>query len=225
MALTLMLATLRKVSDYHAAMRQGTEKWVKVFPTDIDPEERELAGRAVGIVGFGAIGRRLAELLEPFRCDLRVHDPFVAPAEAARYGARRAGLLELVRKSDVVVLAAASNESTSHLLGRSQIAAMHEGAILVNVSRAALVDTAALLARLRRREIYAAIDVFDEEPLPRQAELRRQPHAFLTPHRAGGTLASVERIIGWLADDLENHLAGRPLKHAVTEATIPALDR
>lgn len=226
MALALILSTLRKVSDYHAAMRRGAEKWVNAFPTDIDPEERQLTGRPVGIVGFGAVGRRLAELLGPFACrPLRVYDPFLAAGVAERYGAERAPLGDLVRGSDVVVLCAASNEGTRHLLGRREIAALRRGAVLVNVARAALVDTQALLARLKRGDLHAAIDVFDAEPLAKRAELRRLRNAYLTPHRAGGVMESVVRIVGWLADDLENHLAGRPLRYPLTEAMLPALDR
>jgi phosphoglycerate dehydrogenase-like enzyme len=226
MALALALATLRKVSDYHAAMRRGAEKWVRVFPTDIDPEERQLTGRPVGIIGFGAVGRRLAELLAPFACrPLRVYDPFVSADVAARYGARPGRLRDLVRGSDVVVLCAASNAGTRHLLARREIAALRRGAVLVNVARAALVDTAALVARLRRGDLYAAIDVFDAEPLPRGSPLRRLPNAYLTPHRAGGVMESVVRIVGWLADDLENHLARRPLRYPLTAAMLPALDR
>jgi len=224
MALALTLSTLRKVSDYHAAMRQGNESWVGRFPDDIPPEERQLTGRNVGIVGFGGIGRRLAELLAPFGCRLRVYDPFVAPETAARCGARRVPLLRLMRESEIVVLCAASNPGTRRLLGRTEIGALRPGALIVNVARAALVDTDALAARLRKGDICAAIDVFDNEPLPKDSPLRKLPNAYLSPHRAGGILESVERIVAWLVDDLEAHLAGRKRAHALTEEMIPGLD-
>jgi len=96
--------------------------------------------------------------------------------------------------------------------------------VLVNVARAALVDTGALVDRLRRGDLYAAIDVFDKEPLEADSPLRDIPNAFLTPHRAGGILASVQRTVSWLADDLEAHLAGRPRTYALVEAMVPSLD-
>jgi phosphoglycerate dehydrogenase-like enzyme len=224
MALTLMLTTLRKVSDYHAAMRRGREAWVRQFPDDIDPLERQLSGRNVGIIGYGRIGRRLHELLRPFGCTVRVSDPHVPRNTIVDAGAEPATLMQLVRRSEVVVLAAASNPRSQHLLGRRQIEVLPRHAVLVNVSRAALVDTDALVARLRKDDLFAAIDVFDTEPLPRTHPLRRLPGAYLTPHRAGGVMESVHRTIQWLIDDIEAHLANRQRRHALTEAMLPALD-
>jgi phosphoglycerate dehydrogenase-like enzyme len=227
MALALILGVLRKTGDYHAAMRRGKEAWLGVqtaFPEGLDPDERQLAGRTVGIIGFGGVGRRLAGLLRPFDGPRLICDPFLPTGIEMDYACHRAGLMELVRAADVVVLCAASNAGTAHLLGRKQLMAMRRGAVLVNVARAALVDTAALVERLSRGDMYAAVDVFDAEPLPRSHPLRRLPNAYLTPHRAGGILASVVRTVTWLADDFANHLARRPLAFPLTEAMLPGLD-
>jgi phosphoglycerate dehydrogenase-like enzyme len=224
MALTLILTTLRKTSNYHAQMRTAKEPWVASFPDDIDPLERELTGRSVGIIGFGRIGRRLGELLQPFKCDLRVADPFVPDAAVQQLGGRKAELSGLLKNSDIVVLCAASNQGTKHLLGRKQINGLRKNGILINVARAALVDTDALVARLKKNDLFAAIDVFDQEPLPKNHPLRKLPNAYLTPHRAGGLMASVERILNWLVDDIQAHIDGKERKHALTEAMIPALD-
>lgn len=224
MALTLILGALRRTSDYHAAMRSGSERWVAAFPDDIDPLERQLTGRRVGIVGFGAIGRRLAELLGPFHCEVRACDPFVPAESMAAAGVRKSELPELLCASEITVLAAASNAGTRHLLGAAEIAALPPHALLVNVARAALVDTDALVERLRRGDLSAAIDVFDQEPLPADHPLRALPNAYLTPHRAGGLMESVQRIVAWLVDDIEAHLAGRPRQHALGERMIGALD-
>jgi len=210
MALGLILSALRRIADHQSAMRAGTEYWVSDFPADIDPAERQLTGRAVGIVGFGGIGKRLAELLCPFRPILRVHDPYQSPEEAERYGATKADLADVIAKSEVVVICAASNPGTRGLLGPAEVEALRPGALLVNVARAALVDTDALLARLRRGDLYAALDVFDEEPLPAASPLRNLPNAWLTPHRAGGILVSVERNLDQLIHDLAAHIEGKP---------------
>ena len=224
MALGLILSALRRISDYHAAMRVGEEPWVQEFPTEIDARERELTGRSLGIIGLGQVGRRLAELLGPFHCDLRVVDPYAPEAVLAAHHAQRVSLHEMLQASDVVVICAASNPGTSHLLGPEEFEMLRPNAVLVNVARAALVDTEALIARLERGDLFAAIDVFDTEPLALDSRLRALPNAYLTPHRAGGTVASVERIFGWLVDDLEAFVEGRERRHALTEAMLPSLD-
>jgi len=223
LALGLILCGLRRISDYHAAMRAGTEHWVSDFPVDIDPLERQLAGRAVGIVGFGAIGRRLAELLEPFRVHLRVYDPYVPRVVAERLGGKLVPLADLVKNSEVVVLCAANNPGTKHLLGRREIAALPRNALLVNVGRAWLVDMDALVRRLEKGDLFAALDVFDTEPLPLDSPLRKLPNAWLTPHRAGAPIESVVRILNMLADDLEAFLQGRELKYPLTMEMLHAL--
>ncbi|MBM4042016.1 MAG: hypothetical protein FJ290_26270 [Planctomycetes bacterium] len=216
LALGLILCGLRKISDYHAAMRAGTEHWVSDFPVDIDPLERQLTGRALGIVGFGGIGRRLAELLEPFRVRLRVFDPYVPKLVAERLGGKLAPLANVVKHSEVLVLCAANTPETHHLLTAREIAALPKNALLVNVGRAWLVDMEALTRRLEKGDLFAALDVFEKEPLPLDSPLRKLKNAWLTPHRAGAPIESVVRIMTWLADDFEAFLQGRPLQHELT---------
>ncbi|MCW8130998.1 MAG: hypothetical protein KIS92_11670 [Planctomycetota bacterium] len=224
MALALILGTLRKTSDYHAAMRAGREPWVTKFPDEIPADERQLTGRRVGIIGFGAVGQRLGELLAPFHCTLRVYDPHLPAEVLARFNAEGVPLKALLKQSEIVVVSAASNEGSRKLIGRAEIAALPKGAVFVNVARAALVDTAALVARLKKGDLYAALDVFDREPLERNHPLRKLPNAYLTPHRAGGLNESVARILGYLVDDFEAHLDGRPRQHPLLERMIPSLD-
>jgi phosphoglycerate dehydrogenase-like enzyme len=223
MALTLMLTVLRKAGDHHVQMRQGTERWVQDFPGDIDVSERRLGGRRVGIVGFGRIGQRLAELLRPFGVDLRAYDPYLPTEVANRFGAHLVGLDELVADSDVIVLCAANTEESRHLITRRHIEAMRPGTVLVNVGRSSLIDMAALLDRLRHGDIAAALDVFDREPLEADSPLRALPNAYLTPHRAGGILESVQDILTMLTDDLERHLEGQPLRFRLTEKDLHCL--
>jgi len=224
MALGLILNGLRRISDYHSAMRNATEKWVKVFPSDIDPLERELTGMTVGIVGLGQVGRRLAHFLRAFDVKLKVVDPFVPDAVIRGFDAERLELDAMLPQCDVVVLCAASNDGTSRLLNEARINALKPHALLVNVARAALVDYRALQRRVQKGDLLAAVDVFDQEPLPADSPLRSLPGLYLTPHRAGGLIASVMRNINWLIEDFEAHLKGQPRRHALTEAMIPSLD-
>lgn len=224
MALTLLLTCLRRTSVFHDEMRQGTEPWVSRFPDEIDPLERELTGQTVGIVGFGRIGQRLAELLAPFRCQILAVDPYVPNPILTHLGAERVSIKEAAQRSDALVICAASNDGTRKLLDQDTISSMKKDAVLVNVARAALADTSALIERLERGDLIAALDVFDQEPLPKDHRLRRLPNAFLTPHRGGGINASVVRILNLLIGDLDEHFQGRPFKSPLTQSMISSLD-
>lgn len=224
MALTLLLSCLRRASAFHHEMRQGIEPWVSRFPDEIDPLERELTGLTVGIVGFGRIGQRLAELLAPFRCPILAVDPYVPDPYLIHFGAERATISEAAQKADALVVCAASNEGTRQLLDREIIFSMKKDAVLVNVARAALADTPALIERLKRGDLIAALDVFDEEPLPKDHSLRSLPNAYLTPHRGGGINASVVRILDLLIGDLEGYFQGRPFTAPLGQSMISSLD-
>jgi len=224
MGLTLILSTLRKTSNYHADMRVGTEPWMKNIPVDIDPDERQLEGQNVGIIGFGGIGQRINELLGPFRCNVKAYDPFLPKEIAEEKGVELCELNTLMSESDIVVVCAANNPGTQHLLGKEQIDLMPKSSILVNIARAQLVDTDAMIARLEKEEIYAALDVFEKEPLAADSKLRTLKNAYLTPHRAGGVMSSVLRSINWLIDDYETVRNGGEQKYPLLERMIPGLD-
>lgn len=225
MALGLVLNALRKISDYHAAMRTGNEKWVESFPGDIDPLERQLTGLTVGIIGLGQVGQRLAQLLKGFEVDLKVVDPYVPDEVLQTFQAERLEIDAMTEVCDVVVLCASSNDGTARLINAERCERFKKDAVFVNVARSALVDYEALTRRLEAGDLTACLDVFDVEPLPSDSILRRLPNVHLTPHRAGGLMSSVRRNLDWLIDDYEALLGGRARQYPVTEAMIPALDR
>jgi phosphoglycerate dehydrogenase-like enzyme len=220
LALALILSGLRKLSDYHTAMRNGTESWVERMPGDVDPLERELSGQPVGVIGFGQIGQRLAQLLAPFQTQLRIYDPFLPAAVAEQYRAQHVSLRDVISQSNVVVLCAANTTEARHLIDRDMINALRPHAVLVNVGRLMLIDMPALIKRLERGDLIAMLDVFDCEPLEPDSPLRRLPNAYLTPHRAGGLISSVERGVTMLIDDFEAFVEGRKRRYAVTAAML-----
>jgi phosphoglycerate dehydrogenase-like enzyme len=224
MALTLTLGLLRRTSDYHAAMRAGTETWVGDFPASIDLRERELTRRPVGIIGFGRIGRRYRELLAPFDCPVRVYDPYLPAEAAAATGVQAVDLSTLLAESDVVVVCAANNRGSTKLIGAPEFARLRQDAVFINVARSALVDYDALCARLAHGDVTAALDVFDQEPLPVDSPLRKQPNLYLTPHRAGGLMASVERGLGQLVGDYARVLDGQAPQFPLLPQMLPGLD-
>jgi phosphoglycerate dehydrogenase-like enzyme len=223
LALLLMMSGLRQTSAYHLAMKNGTEHWKIQFPADIDPRERQLAGRSVGIVGFGGIGQHLAKLLEPFHVTLRIYDPYVPNEVAFSFGGKQVPLKELIRTSEVVVLCAANTQEARHLIDAEMIQMLQKDAVLVNVGRSMLIDMSALQQRLSKGDLIAMLDVFDQEPLDVSSPFRSLPNTYLTPHVAGGIIESVDRSLTWLANDLEAFLRGEKRIYAVTEAMLKDL--
>ena len=219
MALGLMLCGLRHISEFHHKMRTGQddELWARALPSETDPTERQLTGRTVGIVGFGAIGRRLAELLKPFNVELLAYDPYLPKAVCESHGARQTGLDEICARGEVIVLCAANVDGAEKLINADRINAMRKDAVLVNVGRSFLIDMKALAARLAKGELFAMLDVFDREPLEKDSVFRSLPNAWLSPHRAGGINESICRSLDGLFHDIDAVFDGKPRKYAITE--------
>jgi phosphoglycerate dehydrogenase-like enzyme len=154
-----------------------------------------LRGQVVGLVGWGHTARRFAELLAPFECVILVASESADPDELERAGVRRAGLGELLASAKVVSLHKGLTDRTRDFLGAPQLNLLLPGSVLVNTARGELIDEKALVARLARGDIVAALDVFAEEPLPAKHPLRTIPQAILTPHHAS-TTAEEERRMG-----------------------------
>lgn len=139
----------------------------------------------LGIVGFGGIGRLVAERLRPFGFKLLAADPFVSADQAAAYGATLVTLDELLAQSDVVTLHVFLNKDTRHLMNAAAFAKMKRGAVLVNTCRGPVVDEAALAEALRSGQLGAAgLDVFEEEPIGADHPLCSMEQVILTPHAA-----------------------------------------
>jgi phosphoglycerate dehydrogenase-like enzyme len=216
MALALVLALVRRLPEHTAAMRRGAS------PDNAAATSGEtLAGRRVGLVGFGRIGRAFARLVAPFGVDLAVYDPHVSASAVRALGGRRLALDPLLSRSSVVVLAAALTAETRAILDRRRLALLPDGAYLVNIARGALVDSQALVAECRRGRIRAALDVTDPlEPLPRRHVLRRLPNVLLTPHVAAGGI-EVRRAMGIACvEELARMLRGAAPRHRVRRADL-----
>lgn len=147
----------------------------------------DLTGRRVGLAGFGSINRRYAELLTPFHCSVMAYDPFVADAELAAAGIGRAGsLTDLAAASEIFVVGIPPTPATQQIISREVIDALPSGAMIIIVTRMAVVDQNALWRRAESGEIRAAVDVFAPEPPPADASFRTSPFILPTPHIAGG---------------------------------------
>jgi (S)-sulfolactate dehydrogenase len=183
---------------YHASAEVAAGRW----PRAALSEGREAGGKAMGIVGFGSIGRATAAKAAALGMRILGHDPQVPAGDPAwrEAGAEPLGLDALLAGSDVVSLHVPLVPATRGLLGAERLGRMKRGAILVNTARGGIVDEAALAAALREGRLGgAALDVFDTEPLAAGSPLAGAPRLILTPHIAGVTQESNERVSSLIA--------------------------
>lgn len=154
----------------------------------------DLHGQVVGLIGWGHTARRFAQLLAPFGCELLIHSEG-ADAEALRsVGARAAALGTILGSARVISLHKGLTEQTRGFLDAPLLSQIRSGSVLVNTARGELIDETALIDRLRRGDIVAALDVFDEEPLPGKHPLRDMDNVILTPHNASTTSQEEQRM-------------------------------
>jgi len=212
-AWALILAAARRMESQMALVRAG--RW-----RDGGELPAILKGERLGLVGFGEIGQRVARVGEAFGMEIVTWSPHMTPERAAAGGAKASSLEELLATSKVVSLHLVPSEATRRLIDAARLATMRPDAILVNTSRSALVDMAALPAALDAgRPGTAAIDVFDEEPLPPGHALASHPRAVLTPHTGFVARQVYRKFAGGVVECLEAWLAGKPV---VRELPPPA---
>ena len=178
-AIALLLAAARNIARFHETIRDGGWECREATPM------LRLRGRQLGLVGFGRIGRLMAEKAQAFGLIVAAFDPYAAEAEAVRCGVRLVPFDELCAESDFVSLHAPLTVETRHLLGAAALARMKPTAIVINTSRGALIDQEVLVQALQNGKLAGcALDVFEQEPLAIDHPLRTMPQAVLTPHIA-----------------------------------------
>ncbi|MGK5728584.1 2-hydroxyacid dehydrogenase [Streptomyces sp. URMC 124] len=217
--LALLLASARGIGDVHTDLKQGT--WRGDY-YDYDACGIEIEGCVVGLVGYGAIGSRVARVLVAMGAHVLVHDPYV-PAEALAGLAEQVTLEELLRRSRIVSLHARVTDETRGMIGRAQIAAMPRGSVLVNCARGALVDYDAVCDALESGHLAGAgFDVFPTEPVPTAARLLSAPGVVLTPHIAGGSRQVAHKAARIVASEVRRFLDGEPLAHCANPEVLVA---
>ncbi|GAA0293859.1 hydroxyacid dehydrogenase [Kineococcus aurantiacus] len=179
-------------------------------------------GATVGVLSASLVGRRVVELLRPFDLHVLVHDPHVPEEELRALGAEPVGLLELAARSDVFSIHTPLLPETRGLVDARVLAALRDGATVVNTARGAVVDADALAAELVSGRLNAVLDVTDPEPLPPDSPLWECRNVLLTPHVAGSLGNELRRLTTSAAEEVERFAAGLPLAHPVTR---PALSR
>lgn len=206
MALALALAASRDIAGGDRAMRAGTEQWLHAGNTGTFM----LYNKTVGFIGYGNIARALQPLLAPFGCPMGVYDPWLTAGYLRSQGVQPLALDKLLETSKVIFVLAAPTAENQALLSRERLERIPPGSILVLVSRAHVVDFAALTDMVLAGRFKAAIDVFPVEPLESDHPLRGAPGAVLSAHRAGPTEEGCQEIGQMVVDDLEAIVQGLP---------------
>lgn len=167
---------------------------------------RSLKGQTVGIIGFGIIGRRVAEKLQAFGCSIIGYDPFCSEETFVSLGARKVALDELMSTADIVTVHARLTKETTGLVSKDMIELMKPHAFFVNTARAGLVDMGALVKALQSKRIGgAALDVFSQEPIPMDSPILKLDNVTLTPHRAGNCSNLAALSLAITVTDIENY--------------------
>jgi phosphoglycerate dehydrogenase-like enzyme len=181
----------------------------------------ELGGITVGVVGFGAIGRRVVQRLRAFGSAVLVYDPFVDAAAVRAAGAEPAALDDLVGAADMLTLHCPDTPENYHLISRERIAAMKPGAYFLNLARAAIVDDDALYEALRDGRLAgAALDVFADEPVRPENRYVQLPNVLVAPHLGGATRDVVLHQTDMIVDGIEAWLRGERPAHIVNPAVL-----
>ena len=211
----LLMATARRMTESEHYLRAG--KWTK-WSYDMFAGS-DIHGSTLGIIGMGRIGQGIAKRgAHGFGMKVVYHNRSRLPAELeAECKATYVGKEELLRTADHVVLVVPYSAASHHTIGAAELALMKPTATLINIARGGIVDDAALAVALREGRIAAAgLDVFEGEPSV-HPDLLTVPNVVLTPHIASATVATREAMARLVMDNIDAHLAGRPLVTPVPE--------
>ena len=206
--LALLLGLLRGLPEYFRAQQ------IKEF---IRRPTRDLHGAVVGIVGLGGNGRRIAQVLAPFRTRILATDyyPINRPPQVeALLPPERLG--EILPQLDILILTAPLNEHTRDMIDAAAIAQLKSGSILINVARGPLVVEAALVDALESGHLSGAgVDVTYVEPLPPESRLWNAPNTIITPHVGGQSKWRIDQMTDFYCENLRRYQTGAPLKNLV----------
>jgi phosphoglycerate dehydrogenase-like enzyme len=210
-ALTLMLAVYKRLCVAHNSLRAG--QWLK---WELRTGCYELWQKTVGLIGGGAIGRAVAKRLQGFESRVLYYDVCrLSPEVEAAHGMTHVSRDELLRQADIVSLHLPLMPETRGAMGATAFALMKPAAVLINTARGGIVDEPALIAALQQGTIAGAgLDVFAKEPPDRDNPLLRMDNVVVTPHNGGGTVDTMQRIIGHAFANILRFERGEPLPPA-----------
>jgi phosphoglycerate dehydrogenase-like enzyme len=226
-AVMMMLALghrLPELINFQKRAEWPSDRWERFMPL-------ELRGSTVGIIGYGSIGRQIANLLQPFGADVLAlkRDPmhpkdkgYIPEGQGDPGGdlVKRLyppqAIRSMLKDCDFVVVTIPLTDETKNMVGPEELAVLKPGAFLVDVSRGGVVNASALFNAMKDKKLAgAALDVHSEEPLPSNSAFWKLPNVFITPHISGNTAHYDERAVELFFENLNRYLAGQPLFNEV----------
>ncbi len=230
-AIGLLFAEARNIARSHHSLKQ--EVWQKKFAnSEFTPE---ITGKTLGLVGFGYIGKLVAQKLAGFNLKILVYDPYVSEETLRESNAIKVSKEELFKQSDFVSIHARLTEDTKGLIGKAELSLMKPTALLINTARAGLIDEDALFDALKNRRIGgAALDVHSSEPLQKGSKWLELDNVTLTSHIAGTTAEALTNSPYLLVRDINKLLTGgspqfvlnpKVLEHPKAKAWLASLNK
>ena len=205
----MLLALARRLPQGYQAVQQGQWPRHEMLGT-------QLAGKTLGVVGFGRVGRAVARRGRAFEMRVLVYDPYVELSLARQYGVEMVSFPELLQRADVVTLHATHTPQTHHMLNAAALAQMKPTAFLVNCAHAGLVDEAALLRALEQDRLAGvALDTLQQEPPPPDHPLLRHPRVLVVPHLNQNTVESQQATSRHIVRNLLDALRGEDYRNVV----------
>lgn len=204
-ALGLILVSMRNGGENFQRILAGKAKEIRYDKIRV---AGQLTGKRVGLIGGGHMARRLIKFLRPFETEIWVHDPYLPRELAEALGFVQTSLDNIFSQCDVVVCLVPLTPATKGMLGEREFSKLKPGAVFVNVSRGAVVDSQALIDRLKVGDIVAGLDVFDPEPIPPGHEILTLPNVFLSPHIGWATGDPIRPFFPLVVDELKRYFDG-----------------
>ncbi len=214
--LGLMIISIKRIWQISKFMKEGG------FYGPERGASREMNGKTIGIIAASNIGRRVMDFLRGFDVSILLYDPYCSEERACQYNARKVDLETLLKDSDIISIHAPANEETHHMFNSRTLKQMKDDAILINTSRGALIDEAALITELSKGRLFACLDVFDPEPPEVDNPLRKLDNCLVTPHIAG-CISNCTRMGDMAAEELRRYFAGEKQLHPITREMMKVI--
>lgn len=201
----MILSEVNNIAKSYHGIMEG--RWIKEYANN--DNVHDLRTRKVGIVGCGNIGREVIKRLQAFGCDIIVYDPYVDSAAIEAMGYHAVTEDELLEQSDIISIHLRLSDETKEFFGEKEFKKMKKDCVLINTARAGLVDQKAMLEALKEKRISgAAVDVFEEEPLPIENEYTKLDNITMTSHIAGTSCDTFRNSVDLIFEEVKRYLQG-----------------